>query len=143
MEDSIKQFLKAHRISVAGIIQKDGTVHSATMHYAHSEDPLTFYFMTDKSSRKCRPLQDGESANASLVIGFNEEEMATFQAEGTISFLKEENQDKGWDAYTKKFPNRAGGKDNPEVVILQFTPNWGRFTDYKGQLPIEDLLKSS
>lgn len=142
MEDNVKRFLKAHRISVAGILQSDGSIHSATMHYAHTEEPLMFFFMTDKGSRKCRPLQNNESVQASLVIGFNEEEMATFQAEGEICFLKPENEQTGWETYTKKYPNRAAGKNDPDVVVLQFTPNWARFSDYQGQSPIESLLKS-
>ena len=142
MDENTKAFLKNHRISVVGVLQDDGVVHSATMHFACSSDPLVFFFMTGKATIKCKSLQDGKPRKASLVIGFNEEEMATFQAEGELSFLTEEYQGLAWETYFKKYPNREKGKDDPNVVVLQFIPNWGRFSDYGKGFPVEVLLNS-
>jgi general stress protein 26 len=140
MDENTKAFLKNHRISVLGVLQDDGVVHSATMHFASSSDPLVFFFMTEKNSIKCKSLQDKSARKASLVIGFNEEEMVTFQAEGEVSFLTEENKELGWETYVKKYPNRVNGKEDPDVVILQFIPSWARFSDYSKGLPVENLI---
>jgi general stress protein 26 len=130
MDTTALAFLKTHRVSVLGILQEDNSIHSATLHYSHSEDPLHFYFLTDKASRKCRPLVSGKEVSASLVIGFSEEEFATFQAEGMVSIMSLENDlESGWKAYGSKYPERRGGRKNPDVVLLRFTPIWTRFTD--------------
>lgn len=132
MDASILAFLKHHRISVIGVLQEDGTVHSATLHYAHSSDPVSFYFLTGKQSRKARPLAEGKETPGSLVIGFSEEEFCTFQAEGTITISTDES---GWEAYVTKYPNRSNLKTDPEIVLLKFTPTWYRYTDMKTKPP--------
>lgn len=136
MDQRISAFLEAHRVSVLGVLQSDGTIHSASLHYAHSEDPLSFYFITGKDSRKCQSLLDGSVQNASLVIGFNEEEFVTFQMEGKVKALEKKTElDKAWKTYLEKYPSRSGRKDNPEIAVLKFTPGWSRYTDMKTNPP--------
>ncbi len=141
MDDKTKTFLNNHRTSVMSVLQDSGIVHAATMHFAADPEKELFFFMTGRETIKCQSLQDGKPRKAAVVIGFNEEEMATFQAEGEVSLLTEENKDLGWKTYTNKYPNRAKGKDDPGVVILEFRPSWGRFSDYGKGAPVEVLLK--
>lgn len=132
MDQRISAFLEAHRVSVMGVLQSDGTIHSASLHYAHSEKPLGFYFITGRDSRKCRSLLDGAVQNASLVIGFNEEEFVTFQMEGKVKIVEDETElDNAWKTYLEKYPSRSGRKDNPEIAVLKFAPDWWRYTDMK------------
>lgn len=140
MDKNLETFIKNHRISVVSILQKDNLVHGATMHFAFDPEKQIFYFMTGKNTKKVQSILEGEDANASLVIGFYEEDPATFQAEGVISLVKEDNKQSGWEVYLKKMPHRASGKDDEKVVLLQFIPTWGRFSDFRSGLPVETLL---
>lgn len=132
MDKAVLEFLNAQRVSVLGVLQGNHTIHSATLHYAHEEDPLAFYVWTGKESRKCRPLLSGKEVNASLVIGFDENEFATFQAEGTVKILIDEKElDEGWKVYGEKLSDRSGGRADQDMVLLRFTPTWWRYTDLK------------
>jgi general stress protein 26 len=143
MDEQLRLFLKTHRISVVSILQKDGKIHPAAMHFAFDEERNLFYLMTDRSSRKCESLIDGKEMEASLVVGFNEEEMVTFQAEGKVVIASGEEKERAFEVYFKKYPHRASGKDNPHLAVLLFKPSWGRFRDYKGELPVESLIRTS
>lgn len=137
MDKTINDFLSHQRVSVLSILQSDNTIHSATLHFAYRENPLSFFFMTDKTSRKCRPLLSASEQNAALVIGFSEEDFTTFQAEGEISIAKDQEFGDGSALYTTKFPDRKSWLEKENIVILQFTPTWWRYTDMKGDPPIK------
>lgn len=128
MDSETLDFLKTQRVSVISILQDDGTVHAATIHFAHTENPAAFYFLTARESRKCRSLVTGKEMNASVVIGFDENACATFQADGVMKILSDANElDAGWDAYGGKYPERAGARAS-EAVLLRFIPSWTRFS---------------
>ncbi len=134
MDNTVQTFLKSHRVSVLGVGQEDGKVHSATLHCAHLVDPLSFFFMTEKDSKKCVSLLDGKETYASLVVGFSEEDFVTFQAEGNVVIVTEERQHVSYvEAYMHKYPSRTERKNNPNNVLLQFTPSWWRYRDYKSK----------
>jgi general stress protein 26 len=84
--------------------------------------------MTDKASKKCASLLKGNEQVASLVIGFSEEEFATFQAEGKVRILSKEASDE-WKAYIDKYPTRSKGRENPSYVLLEFTPTWWSYNN--------------
>jgi general stress protein 26 len=129
MKPDALAFLIIQRVSVLGILQDDTTLHSSTLHFAYNEENNMFYFLTDSSSRKCRPLLSGGNMHASVVIGFNEEACETFQAEGTVKILHDsEEQNVGWETYGSKYPERAGAREHSGVALLQFTPTWSRFS---------------
>jgi general stress protein 26 len=136
MEKEVLEFLKNHNVSVLGILQEDTSIHSAALHYANTDDPIAFYFLTEKTSRKCRPLVSGKAVNASFVVGFDESEFATFQAEGIVEIVSNtEGLTKGWEAYIAKYPEREKGRTNPAMTLLKFTPSWWRMTDMKTDPP--------
>lgn len=136
MDKNVISFLQHHRISVLSVLQSDGSIHSATLHYATIENPLSFVFMTGKKSQKCQSLLDGSEQVASLVVGFSEEEFVTFQAQGKVKMVEKSDNEK-WQIYIDKYPSRSKGRENPEYVLLQFTPlNW-KYTDMKGDSPVK------
>ena len=128
MDQIVQDFLTHHRVSVFSLIRNEHSIDSATLHYAHSDDPLAFYFLTDKSSRKAQALHAGKSNTAALVIGFDESEFATFQAEGEVQLVDDEDS---WKVYTTKHSEREKLKSDPGIVMLKFAPTWWRFTDMK------------
>jgi uncharacterized protein YhbP (UPF0306 family) len=139
MQSEVVEFLQTQRVSVVGILQIDNAIHSAALHYSFVNDPIRFYFMTQKKSRKCRSLLTGEKVNASVVIGFSEEEFKTFQAEGTIRIVSNEQEfADGWESYGTKYPNRTGQKINEEMVLLEFQPDyWWRYQDLNATPKVE------
>lgn len=140
MSNKLLDFLESHRIAVLGVLQKDNTVHSASLHYALVEKPLSFVFRTEKASLKCKDLLNGEETSASLVIGFSEEEFVTFQAKGTVQIVSDQSTlDQVQTAYYQKYPQREKNKENPKIATLVFTPTWWRLRDYKTE-PVEEEL---
>ncbi len=132
MTQEIKDFLGQNRIAVVTILLPDGSPHGATVHYSHINEPLEIYVSTDKNSKKCQALQTGESAKASCVIGFNEEEMKTMQMDGDITQITDAEELRRVDAiHYAKHPHAAKYKDAPERVTLKFIPIWWRYSDYK------------
>lgn len=132
MNKKLLDFLQAQRVSVLGVLQSKNIIHSATLHFAFVSKPLTFYFITEKESKKCKSLLDNKPHSASLVIGFNEEEFTTFQCEGKVEIVSKESElDKGWDAYIAKFSDRANRRKNKDIVLLKFVPTWWRYMNLK------------
>jgi len=138
MDKKVSEFLEQQRISVLSILQTDGSIHSATLHYASISNPPSFFFMTEKDSKKCASLLEGQVQVASVVIGFSEEEFTTFQAEGKVRIASKE-ADAEWKTYINKYPTRSKGRENPSYVLLEFTPSWWRYSDTKAspQVKIE------
>jgi len=131
MDKAVTKFLNTHRVSVLGILQKNNAIHSASLHFAYSKDTNSFYFITAKSTRKCESLINNETQNASLVIGFSEEEFATFQAEGKVKIVTRNDEDTAWNTYLRKYPEREAKKKDKSYVILEFKPGTWKFTNMK------------
>lgn len=139
MDKHIEAFLNNQRVSVLGVLQNDRTIHSAALHFAYSKDPLAFYFITEKKSRKCASLLDNKAHNASLVIGFSEEEFTTFQCEGTVKIISDPSKlEASWNIYVGKFAERSSRKSHPDFVLLEFIPQWWRYTNSQTKISSED-----
>jgi len=80
----ILNFLKKHPVCSLTTLLKDGLPHAAAVHYSHNENPMQLYSSTDKNSKKCEALLDGNTTKASVVIGFSEKEWITLQMDGEI-----------------------------------------------------------
>ena len=131
MQSQILDYIKTQRVGVLAVEMMDGSPHAATVHFAHSESPLVFFFETSQGYRKCEPLFGREVSRASFVIGSTESNMQTLQLDGEVRLVKEDEQTFFDNVYFGKFPEKVGknyaGKEN---VFFQFTPTWWRFTDW-------------
>ena len=131
MNQKIFDFLKNHRVSVVSTLRSDGSPHAAALHYSHKESPLTLYFSTENTSRKCQALLDGKPGKASVIVGFSEEEWITLQMDGEVRAILDKNELKKVHAiHYPKHPNSEKYKDDPATIFLAFTPSWWRYTDY-------------
>lgn len=126
MDSRVLDFIKNNRISCLTTMLKDGQPHAAAMHFCHSENPLEFYFLTEKGSRKAAKLP----SKASLVIGFDEKHMVTLQLEGDIVIVEGDEQQKALETFHAKFNNDVS-KLTEEDIFLKFTPTWWRYTELK------------
>lgn len=122
------EFLNSEHVSVLTTISPEGMPHSASMHFATREKPFQFVFFTKEVSRKCKHFKVGRQYPASLVVGFDENKMVTFQAEGVVKKVNQVLTSLGVKTFASKF---KGAKLDTEHVVLEFSPKWWRYTEYK------------
>lgn len=131
MKQEILDYLKTQRVGVLAVEMLDGSPHAATVHFAHTDEPLVFYFETDRKYRKSEPLFARESVRASLVIGADKNTMKTLQLDGTARLVQDGKGKEVFEkVYFEKFPEKRAKYSGPDVVIFSFAPSWWRFIDW-------------
>lgn len=135
MNTKILKFIKKNRISVLTTLLEDGTPHSASMHFASSNNPLEFVFFTKKISRKCMCLKNNIKSPASLVIGFDESEMVEFQSEGNIRIANVDESSSGVKIFAEKF---GSAELDSEHQVLIYEPTWWRYTEFKPKFVVTE-----
>lgn len=132
MDKKVLNFLGRERVCVLAVLLKDGSPHSAAMHYSHSVSPFEIYIQTENTSRKCQALLGGKSGKAAFVAGFSEEEFKTLQIDGEVKIVRERKElEKIHKIHYAKHPEAKKWKDDPATVFLVFKPTWWRYTEYK------------
>lgn len=132
MDPKILTYLESQRIGVLAVEMMDGSPHAATVHYAHNENPLVFYFETYKEYRKAEALVGRDKSRASFVVGCNEDNMKTLQLDGFVELVKSDEMGVFDEVYLGKFPNKKEKAKANKFVFFKFTPTWWRFTDWTG-----------
>lgn len=143
MDPKILNFLNNNRVSIFTTLLSDGSPHSAALHYSHIEEPLTLYFSTENTSRKCQDLLTGKTVKASVVVGFSEQEWITLQLNGHARLVSDSLELKSAKAiHYPKHPNSQKFENDPSTVFLAFTPTWYRYTEFKRDtmIKIEAIL---
>jgi general stress protein 26 len=130
MQKEILEYLKTERIGVLAVEMLDGSPHASTVHFAHTENPLVFYFETYREYRKSEPLYEREESRASFVIGCDEKNMKTLQLDGIVKLLKPDEKEIFDSVYLEKFPKKKEKSKDPKFVFFKFIPKWWRFTDW-------------
>lgn len=126
----ILNYLHSQDLCVFAIEMMDGSPHAATVHFANSEDPLLFFFETDRTYRKSEALFGRPMSRASVVIGVDGVNKRTLQMDGEARLLKDEEKELFQKIYYGKFPKKVEKPASPSPVFFVFTPTWWRFTDY-------------
>lgn len=116
--------------TIATTVDNEGTIHVAALLYWHDENPLCFYFVTSKNTEKCKLLLERESLPAACVVGTSRGIDMTLQMRGLLRIADKQQFKNEVDKYYKKRGNYNDDVIDPENVLLQFTPNWARYTDY-------------
>ena len=130
MNQEVLDYLKTQTICAFSVEMLDGSPHASTVHFAHAEDPLMFFFETNRNYRKAQALLGKEITRASLVVGVDEKNKKTFQADGEARPLKPAEEKLFQEIYLGKFPNKTKKVTDPNALFFVFTPTWWRFTDY-------------
>lgn len=110
----------------------DGSPHGATVHFAHTEDPLMFFFETRRQYRKAEPLMSKGAARATFVIGCDDNMKKTMQLDGEVRILKESEKEAFKSTYLEKFPDKKEKASSPDAILFVFIPKWWRFSDWTG-----------
>ena len=130
MNQSALNLLSKDRVGVISVIQKDGTVHSATVHYSQKNDPVKIYIQTLNTTLKSQPFLNGQSGQGAMVVGFSEQDWVTLQMHGNIrAVLDQEELEEVYKTHYQKHPDAEQYK-GPNTVFLEFTPTWWRYTDF-------------
>jgi uncharacterized protein YhbP (UPF0306 family) len=132
IDDSVKPFLKKHRISVLTVLLESGEPHSASLHYAWEEKTEVFVFFTRTSTVKFKAIEKGPS-RGSLVVGFSDEEFCTLQMRGEVRIC---NSDLAKQVYCEKYRHILEFLRDSNAVFIEFEPNWFRYSDLKPSKPI-------
>lgn len=132
MNRDVLEYIKTQRVCVLAVEMPDGSPHAATVHFAHSEDPLAFIFETHRDYRKSEALFGRAETRASVVVGFEEGKATkTLQLDGTVRLLSDEDAALQ-EVYLAKFPEKKEKAKDPKAVFFKFIPAWWRFTDWGG-----------
>ncbi len=141
MNPIISNFLKDHRICVISVNLGDGNLHSATVHYSHTENPFKIFIQTTNDTLKASPFLNGKTGKGAMVIGFSEEEWMTLQLHGDIRIISDADEiEEAAKIHYQKLPN-AEKRRGPDTVFLEFTPTWWRYTDFNTK-PEETIITS-
>ncbi len=132
IQQEILDFITSQRVGVLAIEMPDGSPHAATVHFAHTDDPLIFYFETNRDYKKSEALFGKDLSRASFVIGTDEGTMKTFQTDGTAQLVKSDDMEQFKLIYLGKFDEKKDKSMNPKFVAFTFTPTWWRYTNFSG-----------
>jgi uncharacterized protein YhbP (UPF0306 family) len=130
MKKEILEYIKSQRVGVLAIEMLDGSPHASTIHFAHTDNPVIFFFETSPKYRKSEPLFGRKVSRASFVIGSDESNMKTLQIDGEVRLLKEEEKGIFNDIYFGKFTEKKSKNYGSSQVYFCFIPKWWRFTDW-------------
>ena len=130
MNKTVLDFLGKERVCVLSGILPDGGSHSSTLHYSYQSEPLQFFFQTWDESTKVQALLKGQNKQASLVIGFSEQDNLTFQARCEMRIVIDPVEREAFSKiHYQKHPFAEQFKDEHTRLIV-FTPTWWRYTDF-------------
>lgn len=130
MKQEILEYIKSQRVGVLALEMLDGSPHGATVHFAHTENPLQFFFETYREYRKAEALFGRETSRATFVIGSDESNMKTLQMDGEVRLIKPEEEQIITTVYLDTFPEKREKSKEQKVVFFTFIPKWWRFTDW-------------
>ena len=130
MTPEVINFIQAQRVAVIALEMMDGSPHAATVHFAFDESTQIFFFETSRAYRKCEPLFGREVSRASIVIGFDQNNMKTLQMDGEVKLITPGKQAHFDEVYYAKFPMKKGKTYGSPAVFFSFTPTWWRYTDW-------------
>lgn len=127
----LQKFLKDEPAATIAVpIDEHGTIHAASLLYWHDENPLRLYFVTSRETEKCTLLVKKPELPAACVVGTCRDTDMTLQMRGTIAIFDKEKFAETLEKYYAKRGNHNDDIIDPVNVLLEFTPNWARYTDY-------------
>lgn len=139
MDSRILDLVARERVSVMAVCLPDGTVHAAALHYSHRNDPFAIIIGTETTTRKAQGLEDGRPAKASVVIGFDENQMVTVQMDGEVRMAIDPEELKQIKAiHYVKHPGAKKYDGEPANCFLIFTPTWWRYSEFNNNIFLEN-----
>lgn len=130
-QPKLAAFLGTEMVATVALpIDANGGIHAASLLYTHTTEPLAFYFITGHDSEKCRLLRSGNAVRGACVIGTYKGTPFTLQMRGKFRVADPQSYQAQINRYYQKHPKRQDDINDSSNVLLIFTPDWARFTDY-------------
>jgi len=127
----LPEFLAKEEVATLAVpIDDSGTLHIATMNYAHMTDPLRFYFMTSDQSEKARLMVVRPEVVAACNVGTYTGTPFTLQIRGRARILDKTEHPELLDVYFEKRGDTSRNIEGPHSVLVEFEPEWARFIDF-------------
>ncbi len=137
MDSFIANFLKSQKVCVLSVMLPDGHIRGAAMHYAFDSDTQKIYMMTRSGSTKMQGLKKpGDSVEASVVVGFSEEEWTTMQIQGVVKKTEGADMVRAVEVYSKVFGEAGSGDEKKDAAVLEFDIRWWRYSKFKPEPPV-------
>ena len=133
MQQNIIDFINSQRICVLAFEMMDGSPHASTVHFAFDQKSGIFFFETYNTYRKGEVLMNKKTIRASVVVGFDENNMKTLQLDGEARLISSEEKDLYDQVYFEKFTNKKEKSLDPKFIFFLFQPKWWRYTDWTGK----------
>jgi general stress protein 26 len=128
----LDDFLQSELIATIAVpINAAGDIHIASLVYWNDTSSLWFYFVSSRSSEKFGLLVNQPSVPAACVVGTYNKTPATLQMRGTLTKIDYTTVPGVVEHYHTKRGNTHDDIENPDNVLVCFTPHWARFTEYK------------
>lgn len=127
------QFLETQKTATVGMPVSPDDIHCATMVcWCRTEPgkPVAFFFVTSRDSEKCRLVKQGSDVRGACNIGTVYGVNMTVQMRGLFAIVDPDQHAAELDAYYKKRGNMNDHISEPGNILLRFTPDWMRCTDY-------------
>ena len=131
VDKEVVSFINKNRICVLTVLLPTGTPHSASMHFASND--TTFVFFTKLESKKAKDLEYGKEYKATVVTGFDDNKMITFQSEGIVEKIDKTKSKPEEELFANKF---YGAKLKDDHVVLKYTAKWWRYTEFKPKFKV-------
>lgn len=136
IDENVLKFIKNHRVGVLALPLEDGSPHAATLHYSLHTDPLRFFFITSRKSRKVQGLIDKGEVKASFVIGVSWQEWVTVQMDGLLRIVtNEEVLELAKAVHYANNPDSRARDAEPFTYMLSFEPTWWRYSNFQEKPP--------
>lgn len=130
-EPKLQAFLQTQQAATIAVpIDRQGSIHVASLLYIHDEPPLRFFFVMGRNTEKCRLLRELDAIPCACVVGTVKDVDFTLQMRGELTIADPNSHKKIVEKYYQKRGNRHDDINDPSTVLLEFAPNWARFTDY-------------
>lgn len=127
----LQQFLdKKDSATIAVPIDLKGTIHAASLRFWNNPNNNKFYFVTSINTEKCTLLKSEKKIPCACVVGTVKGADFTLQMRGDLTVVEKETNQSAIESYYHKRGNRHDDIDDPDNVLLEFSPNWARYTDY-------------
>ncbi|MFZ2886628.1 MAG: pyridoxamine 5'-phosphate oxidase family protein [Minisyncoccia bacterium] len=134
MDQAAIDLLTKERVCVLSVPLSDGSPHSALVHYSHTDDPFRIIIQSSPTVKVHSIQEQGGTCKVSVVVGLNEPDSITLQMRGTVRLLSPAEKEAAFAIHHAKHPSGIKYK-GPDTVMLEFTPDWWRYTDFNTEPP--------
>lgn len=131
MDEKLRDFFKKEQVATLAVpIDREGSIHIATMRCMTLLDPLKIYFVTGSSSEKCALLRTGELIKTACEVGGYKGTEMYAQMRGTARLWRLDEQPEIVKMYFEKRGEPNLKNEGDDSVLLELTPDYLKYTDY-------------